>query len=120
MEQKHPLSTVVSGQADRDNCFSAGSYLFSLSYGLNITVKESSLDNRRRAVKLLLKSSDSIGKPKFLASPKCINFIESIKNQQRSKTNEDKARRDSNCHSVTSFEYFCISEFPPVMASAVI
>lgn len=89
-------------------------------YGLNIKVKEASLDDRRRSVKLLLKARDSMGQPRFLVSPKCENFTDSIKNHQRSKPNEDTARKDKTCHSVTSHEYFCVNEFPPITASAVI
>jgi len=89
-------------------------------YGLKITVKEASLDDRRRAVKLLLKARDSMGQPRFLVSPKCVNFIESIKNHQRKRHDEDTAKKDKTCHSVTSHEFYCVNEFPPVIASAVI
>jgi hypothetical protein len=90
------------------------------SYGLKIKVKEAGLNERRRSVKLLLKDRDEDGSPRVLVDSSCTNFIESIKSHQRSKPESDAARKDKSCHSVTSFEYFCVNEFPPLTASAVI
>jgi len=90
------------------------------SYGLKIKIKEAGLDERRRAVKIMLKGRDSLGQSRVLVSPKCENFIESIKGFQRKKLDDESAKKDKCTHSVTSFEYFCVNEFPPLTAAAVI
>lgn len=88
--------------------------------GLRISVKEASLQDRRRSVKLMLKTRDSAGIPRLIVSPTCTNLINSLRDHQRVKSDADAARKDGTCHSVTALEYFCINEFPPLEAAAII
>lgn len=93
--------------------------------GFIIKVKDSNtgyptFEERRRPVKLLFKSRDSLRQPRILISPKCDNFIDSLRSHQRSKIESDEPKKDKTCHSVTSFEFFCLSEFPALTPAAVI
>lgn len=93
--------------------------------GFIINVKNSetgypTFEERRRPVKLLFKLRDSLGQPRILISPKCDNFIDSLRQHQRTKIESEEPKKDKSCHSVTSFEFFCMAEFPAITPAAII
>jgi len=80
--------------------------------GFKIIVKEVGIQERRRSVKILLKSRDSKNMALARINPRCEKLIECLKNHQRKKKDVEDAKRTKWTHGATSFEFFCVNEFP--------
>lgn len=88
-------------------------------YGIYVVTKKSSIIDKIRAVKRFL-TTDKNGRPRFLVSDKCTNFLDCIVNYKYPEEKDNKELcevplHDWTSHCMNSFEYFVINRFPVLM-----